>query len=374
MRDPVGLYVHLPFCRQKCAYCDFPSYAGQEQHKEAYTMAVCGEIRQRAQATGRLNVDTVYLGGGTPSVMEPEQMRQILRQLQESHLILPEAEISCEANPGTLKAEFLQVLREGGVNRLSLGAQSAHAGELAKLGRIHTWEAVEDSFALARSAGFENISMDLMSALPGQTWDDLEETLVKALALGPDHLSCYSLILEEGTPLYAQYERGRLELPDEDAERAMYWNTVRLLEDAGYLQYEISNFARPGRECRHNLNCWHYHDYLGFGASAAGLYRGQRRKNPSDLQGYLQGQAPEVEELGPPDARFEMLMLGLRLNSGLDMNEFEARMGITLEKAWPEALNKHLADGLLEFFKGSLRLTRRGFDLMDRVLLDFLPD
>lgn len=371
---PLGLYVHLPFCASKCGYCDFPSYAGQEAHREAYTQAVCAEITSRGAELGRPEADTVYLGGGTPSLMEVQQIAAILRALRTGFVLAQDAEITCEANPGTLKEGFLEALLEGGVNRLSLGAQSADAAELALLGRIHTWEAVEDSFRLARRAGLSNLSLDLMSGLPGQDWGTLRRSLSLALALKPRHLSCYSLILEEGTPLFARHARGEVVLPDEDSERALYWNTVRLLGEAGYPRYEISNFALPGFACRHNLNCWRYEDYLGFGASAAGLYRGVRRKNPDGLMDYLAGRPPEVVILRPDEERFEMLMLGLRTEEGLSLDAFARRFGLTVDEAWPEALARHRGDGLLAVEGGYLRLTPRGFDLMDRALVDFLPD
>ena len=374
MSRPVGVYVHLPFCASKCAYCDFPSYAGQERLREAYTQALCAEIAERAARTGPLRVDTVFLGGGTPSLMAPGQLARILETLRAHYEVLPDAEITCEANPGTLERALLDTLAARGVNRLSLGAQSAHEDELRLLGRIHTWEQVAQSVSLARAAGFDNINLDLMSALPGQDWPGLRASLQAALSLKPAHLSCYSLILEEGTPLYERHARGLLRLPDEDTERQLYWNTVLLLEAAGYPRYEISNHCRPGHECRHNLNCWNYHDYLGFGLSAAGLLRGRRRKNTAGLRAYLDREPPFEEALSAADERFEMLMLALRTCRGLDEAAFASRFGLSLQEAWPQALPKHLDGGLLKREGGFLRLTDRGFDLMDRALVDFLPD
>jgi len=237
MSRPVGVYVHLPFCASKCAYCDFPSYAGQERLREAYTQALCAEIAERAARTGSLRVNTVFLGGGTPSLMAPGQLARILETLRAHYEVLPDAEITCEANPGTLERALLDTLAAQGVNRLSLGAQSAHEDELRLLGRIHTWEQVAQSVSLARAAGFDNINLDLMSALPGQDWPGLRASLQAALSLKPAHLSCYSLILEEGTPLYERHARGLLRLPDEDTERQLYRNAVRLLEAAGYPRY-----------------------------------------------------------------------------------------------------------------------------------------
>ncbi|NLX83487.1 MAG: radical SAM family heme chaperone HemW [Clostridiales bacterium] len=373
MMRPVGIYIHLPFCERKCAYCDFPSFPGQLQHRAEYTKKVMAEIGERADRLGSLQVDTVFLGGGTPSMMEKGQIAAILRQVRSRFEVLPDAEISCETNPGSLSEGFLEELKGAGVNRLSLGAQSAHADELELLKRVHTWEQVVASVQMARLAGFDNINLDLMSALPRQTWEKMRVTLKAALELAPSHLSVYSLIIEEGTPFFARYENGEMVLPDDETERAIYWNTVRFLEQAGYAQYELSNFARDGKVCRHNLNTWRYHDYLGFGASAAGLYLGVRRKNPDDLFDYLQGVAPAVDILSPADARFEQLMLALRLVEGLSLDAFVRRQGISALKLWPEAIKAHIQGGLLTLTGGRLKPSRLGFDLMDRALLDFLP-
>ena len=373
MGKPLGLYVHLPFCQRKCAYCDFPSYAGQLSLREAYTDRVCAEIARRGKELGGPEADTVYLGGGTPSVMEAGQIARILSRLRESFRVRPDAEISCEVNPGTLKAGFLETLREQGVDRLSIGAQSADGAELRLLERVHSWEEAVETAVLARLAGFRNVNLDLMAALPGQTWETLKGTLEKALALQPEHLSCYSLIIEEGTPFHERFSRGELALPEEEAERVMYWDMVRLLEGAGYEHYEISNFARPGFRCRHNLNCWQREEYLGFGASAAGFYQGVRLRNPPGLQEYLQGEEPETESVSAEGARFEKLMLGLRLGEGVSLSGFAGEFGVGIAEAWPRALEGNIDAGLLEIVGGFLRLTRKGFDLMDRVLLDFLP-
>ena len=373
MDRPLGLYVHFPFCARKCAYCDFPSYAGKLSLRAPYTQALCREIAERANSLPPLAADTVFLGGGTPSLMQPQQMARILECLREHFTILPDAEITCEANPGSLSADFLSTLRELGVNRLSFGAQSAQETELKLLGRTHTWAQVEKSFGMARAAGFQNISLDLLTGLPGQDWETLRDTLEDALRLSPCHISCYSLIIEEGTPFYSQVQNGTLSLPDETAERAMYWNVVEYLQAEGFFQYEISNFAKPGMACRHNLNCWKREEYLGFGAAAAGFYRGERRRNPTDPEGYLAGDPPEIQTVTPGDARFESVMLGLRMTAGLDASAFYAAHAIRLMDAYPEAITRNTQNGLLQWAGEYLRLSRAGMDLMDRVLLDFLP-
>jgi len=370
---PLGVYIHFPFCQRKCAYCDFPSYAGQESRREDYIQVLLTEIRERSRQTGSLTVDTVFLGGGTPTVMEARQVAAVLTTLRAAYDVLPEAEITCEINPGSLRTDFLMMLKDQGVNRLSFGAQSADEAELRLLDRVHTWEEVVYSVEMAREAGFHNINLDLMTALPGQGEDSLMKTIRAALALEPSHLSCYSLIIEEGTPFHQLLARGELALPEEEAERAMYWNTAALLAQHGYEHYEISNFALPGRRCRHNENTWRYRDYLGFGASAAGLYRNRRRKNPDDLFDYLKGEPPLIEDLQPRDTQFEQLMLALRLREGLSLAAFKARQGLLPRAIWPREIQRHIKGGLLEETGGYLRLTDRGYDLMDMVLLDFLP-
>lgn len=373
MSDSLGLYVHIPFCERKCAYCDFPSFAGQTPRQAPYVTKLCEEIREKGEELGRPPADTVFIGGGTPSMLAPELMKKVLLALRDSFDIAPSAEISCEANPGTLTPRFLQTLKEGGVNRLSLGAQSAHEDELKLLSRVHDWAQVVSSVKLAREYGFSNLNLDLMSGLPGQTWDKLRASVEMALQLKPTHLSCYSLIVEEGTSFAALFEQGRLNLPGEEEERALYHNTGAFLTRTGYHHYEISNYALPGHECRHNRNCWLYHDYLGFGLSAAGLYKGRRFKNPSTLDGYLNGEPPEITELSPEDKAFEQTMLGLRLREGVRETAFLEKQGKTLLETYPEALARHEKDGLLVHEQGFWRLTDKGLDLMDQVLIDLLP-
>lgn len=374
MDKRLGLYVHLPFCESKCGYCDFPSFAGEEGRMPTYVEQLCAEIRAKGLELSRPKADTVFLGGGTPSLLPPELITRVLQTLRDSFDLHPEAEITCEANPGTLNRDFLAAIKAGGVNRLSLGAQSAQQEELALLCRIHDWQDVENSVNLAREMGFLNLNLDIMSGLPGQTWEKLQATLEKALRLNPTHLSCYSLIIEEDTPFYHLLEQGQLLLLDEETEREMVHSTDNYLSKAGYEQYEISNFAKPGYACLHNQNCWEYADYLGFGLSAASLYQGVRQKNTVSLGGYLSGEAPQLDPLSKQEQAFEQVMLGLRLTKGLSVAEFEKRQGKTLFEAFPKALDKHLRGGLLEQDLGRLRLTPLGFDLMDRVLLDLMPE
>ncbi len=373
MTPRLGLYVHIPFCLRKCAYCDFPSRPGQLHLREDYTRALCREIRERGEALGHPAADTLFIGGGTPSLMSPGQMGRILAALRAAFPWGEGMEASCEANPETLTPAFAEALAAGGVNRLSLGAQASQDSLLRAIGRGHSWAEVERAAGMARAAGIPRLNLDVMSGLPGQSPAQLRETLDAALAVSPEHLSCYSLILEEGTALHERVRSGAASLPDEETLLEMDALTRDMLARAGYIHYEVSNYALPGCFCRHNLNCWEYADYLGFGAAAAGFYQGVRRRNPADAADYLAGRAPEESAVSAEDSRFEQLMLGLRLTEGLDAARFEARQGIRLEEAFGRAIDRNVSAGLLYWGEGRLRLSRRGFMLMNRVLLDFLP-
>ncbi len=373
MSAPLGLYVHIPFCLRKCAYCDFPSYPGLMAQREAYTQALIQEITSRGEALGHPPADSLFIGGGTPSLMKPAHMAHILAALRRAFPWDSGMEASCEANPESLRMDFLEALVEGGINRLSLGAQASQPHLLKAIGREHSWEQVAKGVQMARAAGIRNINLDLMMGLPGQTASDLAETLEAAIRLAPAHLSCYSLILEEGTPLFERVAAGEVSLPDEETVLEMDALVKAKLAQAGYHHYEVSNYALPGRACRHNLNCWRYQDYLGFGAAAAGFYQGSRRKNPEQLADYLAGSPPEESRVSPLDARFEQVMLGLRLVEGIEAAAFEKRQGVTLMAAFGDPIRKHLAGGLLTWEGGNLRLTGPGEDLMNRVLVDFLP-
>ena len=373
MSAPLGLYVHIPFCLRKCAYCDFPSYPGQLDRREAYTRALIDEIKSRGEALGHPPADTLFIGGGTPSLMRPEQMAAILAALRAAFPWDKGMEASCEANPESLRPDFLKALAEGGVNRLSLGAQASQPHLLHAIGREHSWEQAADGVQMAREAGIGNINLDLMLGLPGQEPEDLAETLDQAIGLHPSHLSCYSLILEEGTPLYEGAASGAVLLPTEESLLRMDALAREKLALAGYHHYEVSNHALQGMACRHNLNCWRYEDYLGFGAAAAGFYQGRRRKNPEGLDDYLAGKPPEETVISDEDSRFEQLMLGLRLTEGLSEAAFARRQKLPLMAAFGPAITKHLVSGLLTWDAGNLRLTQRGEALMNRVLVDFLP-
>lgn len=385
--ESLEVYLHIPFCARKCAYCDFASCAGREDQMEEYCRCVEKEIRLRAAQYGPQTLATAYVGGGTPSLMPPELMDRLLDSLFEAFPPAAGAEITCEANPGTLKPEFLNVLRRHGVNRLSLGAQARQGRLLETLGRIHRWDKVEESVRMAREAGFDNISLDLMFGLPGQAVKDWEETVEAALALLPWHLSLYGLILEEGTPLFDREAAGELSLPGEEEERAMYARGLQMTRAAGLAQYEISNFALPGRECRHNLGYWEGVSYLGLGAAAHSRMPCDAKKgayarfgNTPSLDVYLvkmgAGILPvaEYKEISFREAEFETLMLGLRLVKGVGEADFLNRHGRTMGEAFGERIKPLEKKGLLTLTDGFLRLTPHGMEVQNAVLVELMDE
>lgn len=371
-QPPIGLYVHVPFCVSKCAYCDFASYARREADIPRYVDAVVREITRRGAEAGHPKADTIFLGGGTPSLLGEDQATRILDALFATFPIERDAEITCECNPGTLTDGFARALRQAGVNRLSMGAQAAQARLLRLLGRIHDWPQVIASVEIAREAGFDNINIDLMFGLPSQTVADVRETLEAAFALAPKHLSCYSLIVEEGTPICGDIASGKLTLPDEELDREMYEVARQMLEEHGFQQYEISNFAREGYCCRHNIGCWTRVPYFGFGCAAHSFFDECRTMNPAKLDAYLSGEEPKTERISKEKARFESMMLGLRMTCGVKDEDFARMHGMGIREAFGEKLDKPIADGLVQWHRGALRLTRRGLDMENTVLVELL--
>jgi oxygen-independent coproporphyrinogen III oxidase len=371
-RPPIGLYVHVPFCVSKCAYCDFASYGGRETDMPRYVDAVVREIVRRGAETGHPKADTIFLGGGTPSLLTEFQATRILDALFDAFPMEEDAEITCECNPGTLTMPFALALRKAGVNRLSMGAQASQAHLLSLIGRIHTWEQVIASVGIVSKAGFDNFNLDLILGLPSQTVSDVRETLEAAIALSPTHLSCYGLMVEEGTPICRDIAEGRLTLPDEDTDREMYEIARQTLAEHGFDQYEISNFAREGYACRHNIGCWTRVPYLGFGCAAHSFFEECRVMNPSHLDAYLAGEEPKTEQISKEEARFESMMLGLRMTRGVKNEDFRRMHGMSIREAFGEKLDKPIGEGLLEWHEDSLRLTRLGMDLQNSVLVDLL--
>ncbi len=380
------LYIHIPFCASKCRYCDFASYAGCEAQMPAYVDALLAEAKDRADALGHVTFETVFIGGGTPSLLPPPQLDRLLSGIKNCFSIEKDAEFTCEANPGTLTEEWLRVALRHGMNRLSMGMQAYQPALLRTLGRIHTYEQVEQSVELARTMGIGNISLDLMFGLPGQTLDQWLETLHAALALHPQHLSCYGLIPEENTPLKRDLDNSVLSLPDEDTERAMYDETLALLASRGFQQYEISNFALPGYACQHNLGYWRQVQYLGLGASASSMLETcedaayTRETNPPALQAYMamvsrkEWDMREVLPVSPREARFESMMLGLRTTQGVSEADFFARHGVTMEKCYGTKLRSLLQRGLVAHTDGRWHLTRRGMDVQNAILVELMDD
>jgi oxygen-independent coproporphyrinogen-3 oxidase len=372
LQPPIGLYVHVPFCASKCAYCDFASYAGREADIPRYVDAVVREITRRGAETGHPKADTSFLGGGTPSLLDEFQVTRILDALFDAFPIEEGAELTCECNPGTLTTPFAEALRKAGVNRLSMGAQATQARLLRLIGRIHNWKQVIASVEVARKTGFDNINLDLMFGLPSQTVSDVRETLAAAIALSPTHLSCYGLIVEEGTPICRDVIVGRLALPDEEVDRAMYELARQTLAEHDFHQYEISNFAREGYACRHNVGCWTRVPYLGFGCAAHSFFEECRTMNPSKIDAYLAGEEPKTEQISREEARFESMMLGLRITRGVKNEDFTRMHGMSIREAFGEKLDKPINGGLLEWHEGALRLTRLGMDLQNSVLVDLI--
>ena len=374
MRE-IQLYLHIPFCIRKCGYCDFLSGPADETAQRAYTEALLREIRVLGQRT-EAAVSTIFIGGGTPSVLRADWMEEILDQLRTSFRLLPEAEISMEANPGTVTPEKLKAYLRGGVNRISFGCQSADNEELWLLGRIHSWEEFLESFSMAREAGFANINVDLMSGLPNQTAASWERTLRRTAALGPEHISAYSLIIEEGTP----FAQRPLPLPDEEEERLMYERTGQILKEYGMEQYEISNYARPGYACRHNIGYWTGKEYLGMGLGSSSLMEGERFSNTSDMKEYLEDSGHpgrlrrDRQKLSEKDRMEEFMFLGLRMTAGISEKDFLDTFGREIHAVYGPVIRKYVEGGFLGEEKGRLYLTRKGISVSNPILADFLLD
>lgn len=378
------LYIHIPFCRQKCHYCDFASWPDLEDCWSGYLRDVTAEAAARAETLQGQAVETVYIGGGTPSLLPFPMMRKLLEGVFRCFPPAPGAEFTSEANPGTLTREWLEGMADLGMNRLSLGMQALQDDLLTQvLGRIHRFDDVRRSVELARSAGIRNLSLDLMFGIPGQTRQMWRDSLDAALSLAPEHLSCYGLIPEPGTPLYARLEDGSLSLPEEEEERQMYEDALSSLRSHGYGQYEISNFARPGFACRHNIGYWRRIPYLGLGVSAASMFlqpgdTALRENNPATLAEYrslVQGEClREKEIVSPGDARFETMMLGLRMNEGVSEAAFLAEHALTLDACFGDALRRLQRDGLVDHREDRWFLTRRGMDVQNAVLVELMED
>ena len=374
-RIPLELYVHIPFCVRKCQYCDFLSGPSDEETKDRYIEALLKEIRA-AEHTEDYEIVSVFIGGGTPSALKAEAIASIMRTLQEQFFFCEDAEVTIEANPGTVDLEKLTIYRNVGINRLSLGLQSTDAEELKLLGRIHSYEEFLKSYEWAREAGFSNINIDLMFAIPSQTGEAWRQHLYQVAELNPEHISAYSLIIEEGTPFAEQ----NLDLPDEDTEYQMYEDTAEILERYGYRQYEISNYAKQGYMCRHNAGYWQRLEYLGFGLGASSLYGGMRFSNTHQMQEYLkESRNPDqirkdVTVLSRNEQIEEFMFLGLRMTDGISEKNFEENFNVRLMDIYGDILQKYEETGFMEHIETKWRLTRKGIHVSNHILADFLLD
>lgn len=379
MKKELELYLHIPFCVSKCKYCDFLSAPSGEEQRQIYVERLCRRIRYWSDVIHNYGYEivSIFVGGGTPSILTEAQITQVFEAVHESFPIREDAEITLEMNPGTDVKDKLPVYRELGINRLSMGLQSADNEELKCLGRIHTYEDFRQVYQWAREAGFTNINVDLMSAIPGQTLESYEDTLRKVADLEPEHISAYSLIIEEGTPFYERYGEGRHaeELPNEDIERQMYVRTGEILEDYGYHRYEISNYAKDGYECRHNLGYWDRKEYLGLGAGASSLMDHIRWKEPDHIgpsTGLVLEEREDFTRLRRKDEMEEFMFLGLRKINGVSEYDFYKSFRVSMDEIYKESIENLIKEGLLVREEDRIRLTDRGIDLSNYALSQFL--
>ena len=393
-KEELSLYIHIPFCVRKCGYCDFLSAPADEKARDRYVQALLMEIeRYRGTETADRKIKTLYIGGGTPSILSVNQLDCIIQKIKCTFNFCDDIEASMEMNPGTVSKEKCRALYQMGINRLSIGLQSTNDMELKTLGRIHSYEDFLNTYTWCREAGFQNINVDLMAALPYQTVESYTTGLRKIIRLAPEHISAYSLILEEGTPFYQKYNSGCYPLPDEEQERLMYRKTEQILAQAGYERYEISNYAKKGYACRHNLVYWQGRDYLGLGLGSSSYMDGVRFHNTTDFETYVnQGAYVEDREVLSVQAKMEEFMfLGLRVMAGVSGTEFEKRFGKTMEDVYGDVLRKHEEEGLLQIERKEDRketavaepakgktniekvmLTTKGVDVSNYVFADFL--
>lgn len=401
MRKKLSIYIHIPFCVKKCVYCDFLSFGADDPQinrsgavRKAYVQSICRELLSYKSISKDYIVKTIFIGGGTPSILLPGEIMNILATLRSIFKVDEEAEITIEVNPGTLTAIKAAEYLAAGINRMSIGLQSAHNDELTMLGRIHTYEQFLTSYQTARDSGFRNINVDLISAIPGQTLHSYLDTLERVLKCRPEHISSYSLIVEDGTPL-AGDQKLLSKLPDEETDREMYEATGKVLEMSGYKRYEISNYAKPGYECRHNIVYWTMDEYIGIGIGAASFFNGRRYSNTSDIKQYVDTmeevfekrsideayRIPELLSIRHIDETVdidtlmeEYVIFGLRMTRGISAADFYERFGHSLYDAYGDIIRGYVASGHMKDEKGMVCFTRKGIDVSNRILVDFLQD
>ena len=374
----IGLYLHLPFCIQKCRYCDFSSWAGREELKTPYINALFRELELYKKEQNDIKVSTIFMGGGTPTLFDGEILVQILEKCKEVFHIQEDAEISIECNPGTADANKLDILVKGGFNRLSIGLQAWQDHHLTKLGRLHDSFQFTQTINWAKEAGFSNISADVIFGLPDQTWEEWQETLGRVASIGVNHISTYSLKIEEGTVFHEWQQQGMLKEMEDEQERILYHKGAALLKGIGFHKYEISNFALPGWECRHNLNYWRNGQYIGCGSSAHSYYKSTRWGNVPGIVQYIermqfsQSIVDFREEIDKHTEVFETIMLGLRLNEGINKKAFQKRFGFTLNERYKKTIEELKNQGLLVEDEQTLSCTPLGFDFQNRIALAFM--
>lgn len=368
----IGLYVHIPFCAKKCDYCDFISYCEKNDKIEEYIKVLKQEINSELEKVSEYGVATIYIGGGTPSYIDSKYILEIL-ELIKSKIDLKNTEITIEVNPGTVTEEKLLDYKKAGINRLSIGLQETNNELLKQIGRIHTYEEFLETYNLAINTGFENINVDLMIGLPSQSIKNIKESLNKVISLNPEHISVYSLILEEETKLYKKYENNEIELPDEELERNMYWYVKNTLENNGYNHYEISNFSKKGYESKHNMNCWEQKEYIGFGLNAHSYVDGIRYSNTENLEQYIEDSNKIIHEKQTiEDMKKEYMLLGLRKIEGVSIQKFEEKFVENPIFLFRNELNKLVEQELLEVDGDIIKLTNKGLDLANIVWEEFV--
>ena len=375
--DKISLYIHIPFCAQKCLYCDFPSFARKDHLRKAYIEALNKEIISLREKHNNLEINTIFIGGGTPSVLESDELEYLLKEVAKLNMA-KDIEYSMECNPGNLTEEKLEVMKKYGVNRISMGLQAKQDNLLKGLGRIHNYKTFKENFLLAKKVGFNNINVDLMFGLPNQKLNEWEETLREIISLEPAHISAYSLIIEEGTAFYNLYENDKLKLPTEEEERKMYHLAKKILEENGFNQYEISNYAKKGKECRHNLAYWNMDNWIGVGSASASYMDGKRIKNISSVEEYINSineKGEAIEEIinnSKNDNMEEFMFMGLRKINGIDENEFKNRFSMNINDIYGEIINKYIDAGLLIRESGRIFLSEKGIEISNIIMADFL--
>ncbi len=370
----VALYIHIPFCKQKCLYCDFPSYSHKEEFMDKYIEALNKEILEK---TKKYKIESLFIGGGTPSYLNNKNLKSLLNTINKLDFI-ENAEKTIECNPGTINKEKLEIILNGGINRISFGLQSANNEILKKIGRIHTYEEFKENYILARKIGFKNINIDMMFGLPNQNLNIWLESLKEVVELNPDHISSYSLIIEEKTPFYSLYNKDLLDLPSEEEERKMYEIGRDFLESKGYHQYEISNYAKDNKECFHNKIYWECKEYIGVGVSSSSYIDGKRIKNIDNIKEYIKNinennsVIDEELENTEKDKIEEFMFMGLRMIKGIEEKEFEIRFKKKVDELYKEVIKKHIKNGLLIRENGRIFLSKKGIELSNMVMSDMI--